>query len=146
MVSCEEVVEELRAKLLKGEPFSKTDEWNFRELCELTGWTEEDVRDALVSGKVPSFDKYLVEAQGWWLGKEEAARLLWGAVTAFLCNNIKEVCALRAGCDDPLADLLVVYTKDLYRHADDYPNVAFYRRWGDCLMLFKELIERREEI
>ena len=93
MTSCEEVIEKLRAKLLKGEPFNKTDEHNFKELCELTGWTEEDVRNALVSNKTPSFHKYFTEAQRLelWLKKEEAARKLWGAVTALLCNNIKEV-------------------------------------------------------
>ncbi len=145
MTSCEEVIEELRAKLLKGEPFSKTDEWNFKELCELTGWTEEDVRNALVSGEVPSFHKYFTEAQRLelWLKREEAARELWGAVTALLCNNIKEVCALEAKSVEPLEDSLVVYAKDLYRHADEFPDEGFERRWEKCIKLFNEVVERK---
>jgi len=144
MTSCEEVVEELRAKLLKGEPFNKTDEWNFKELCELTGWTEEDVRNALMSGRVPSFHKYFTEAQRLelWLKREEAARKLWGAVTALLCNNIKEVCVLEAKSVEPLEDSLVVYAKDLYRHADEFPAEGFERRWEKCIKLFNEVVER----
>ena len=145
MTSCEEVIEELRAKLLKGEPFNKTDEHNFKELCELTGWTEEDVRNALVSNKTPSFHKYFTEAQRLelWLKREEAARKLWGAVTALLCNNIKEVCVLEAKSVEPLEDSLVVYAKDLYRYADEFPAEGFERRWEKCIKLFNEVVERK---
>jgi len=141
MTSCEEVVEELRAKLLKGEPFSKTDEHNFRELCELTGWTEEDVRNALISNKTPSFHKYFTEAQRLelWLKKEEAARKLWGAVTALLCNNIKEVCVLEAVSVEPL----VTHAKTLYCYADSLPTEGFRRRWEKCIKLFNEVVEKK---
>jgi len=141
MTSCEEVIEELRAKLLKGEPFSKTDEHNFKELCELTGWTEEDVRNALVSGGVPSFHKYFTEAQRLelWLKREEAARKLWGAVTALLCNNIKEVCVLEAKSVEPL----VTHAKTLCRYADALPTEGFKRRWEKCIKLFNEVVERK---
>jgi len=141
MTSCEEVIEELRAKLLKGEPFSKTDEWNFKELCELTGWTEEDVRDALINNKTPSFHKYFTEAQRLelWLKKEEAARKLWGAVTALLCNNIKEVCVLEAVSVEPL----VTHAKTLYCYADALPDDGFKRRWEKCIKLFNEVVERK---
>jgi len=140
MTSCEEVIEELRAKLLKGEPFSKTDEHNFKELCELTGWTEEDVRDALISNKTPSFHKYFTEAQRLelWLKKEEAVRKLWGAVTALLCNNIKEVCVLEAKSVEPL----VTHAKTLYCYADSLPAEGFMRRWEKCIKLFNEVVER----
>jgi len=145
MSSCEEVIEKLRAKLLKHEPFDKTDEHNFKELCELTGWTEEDVRDALLSGEKPSFHKYFTEAQRLelWLKRKEAARKLWGAVTALLCKDIKEVCVLEAVSVEPLEDSLVVYAKDLYRHADDFPDEGFKRRWEKCIKLFNELVERK---
>jgi len=141
MTSCEEVIEELRAKLLKGEPFDKTDEHNFKELCELTGWTEEDVRNALVSNKTPSFHKYFTEAQRLelWLKKEEAARKLWGAVTALLCNNIKEVCVLEAVSVEPL----VTHAKTLYCYAESLPTEGFKRRWGKCIKLFNELVEKK---
>ena len=141
MTSCEEVIEELRAKLLKGEPFNKTDEHNFKELCELTGWTEEDVRNALVSNKTPSFHKYFTEAQRLelWLKKEEAARKLWGAVTALLCNNIKEVCVLEAVSVEPL----VIYAKTLYCYAESLPTEGFRRRWEKCIKLFNELVEKK---
>jgi len=141
MTSCEEVIEELRAKLLKGEPFDKTDEHNFKELCELTGWTEEDVRDALVSNKTPSFHKYFTEAQRLelWLKKEEAARKLWGAVTALLCNNIKEICVLEAVSVEPL----VTHAKTLYCYADALPTEGFKRRWEKCIKLFNELVEKK---
>jgi len=120
MTSCEEVVEKLRAKLLRGDPFDKTDEHNFKELCELTGWTEEDVRNALVSNKTPSFHKYFTEAQRLelWLKREEAARKLWGAVTALLCNNIKEFCVLEVVSVEPL----VTHAKTLYCYADALPT------------------------
>jgi len=141
MTSCEEVIEELRAKLLKHEPFNKTDEHNFKELCELTGWTEEDVRNAIVSNKTPSFHKYFTEAQRLelWLKKEEAARKLWGAVTALLCNNIKEVCVLEAVSVEPL----VTHAKTLYCYAESLPTEGFKRRWEKCIKLFNELVEKK---
>jgi len=141
MTSCEEVIEELRAKLLKHEPFNKTDEHNFKELCELTGWTEEDVRNALVSNKTPSFHKYFTEAQRLEEGlkKEEAARKLWGAVTALLCNNIKEVCVLEAVSVEPL----VTHAKTLYCYAESLPTEGFRRRWEKCVKLFNEVVERK---
>ena len=141
MTSCEEVIEKLRAKLLKGGPFSKTDEHNFKELCELTGWTEEDVRNALMSGKTPSFHKYFTEAQRLelWLKKEEAVRKLWGAVTALLCNNIKEVCVLEAVSVEPL----VTHAKTLYCYADSLPTEGFRRRWEKCIKLFNEVVGRK---
>jgi len=141
MTSCEEVIEKLRAKLLKGGPFSKTDEHNFKELCELTGWTEEDVRNALMSGKTPSFHKYFTEAQRLelWLKKEEAVRKLWGAVTALLCNNIKEVCVLEAVSVEPL----VTHAKTLYCYADVLSAEGFKRRWEKCIKLFNEVVERK---
>ena len=141
MTSCEEVIEKLRVKLLKGEPFSKTDEHNFKELCELTGWTEEDVRNALLSGEKPSFHKYFTEAQRLelWLKKEEAVRKLWGAVTALLCNNIKEVCVLEAVSVEPL----VTHAKTLYCYADVLSAEGFKRRWEKCIKLFNEVVERK---
>jgi len=141
MTSCEEVIEKLRAKLLKHEPFNKTDEHNFKELCELTGWTEEDVRNALVSNKTPPFHKYFTEAQRLelWLKKEEAARKLWGAVTALLCNNIKEVCVLEAVSVEPL----VTHAKTLYCYAESLPTEGFKRRWEKCIKLFNELVEKK---
>jgi len=141
MTSCEEVIEELRAKLLKHEPFNKTDEHNFKELCELTGWTEEDVRNALVSNKTPPFHKYFTEAQRLelWLKKEEAARKLWGAATALLCNNIKEVCVLEAVSVEPL----VTHAKTLYCYAESLPTEGFKRRWEKCIKLFNELVEKK---
>jgi len=141
MTSCEEVIEKLRAKLLKHEPFDKTDEWNFKELCELTGWTEEDVRNALISNKTPSFHKYFTEAQRLelWLKREDAARKLWGAVTALLCNNIKEVCVLETVSVEPL----VTHAKTLYCYADSLPAEGFKRRWEKCIKLFNEVVERK---
>ena len=141
MTSCEEVVEELRAKLQNGEPFNKTDEWNFRELCELTGWTEEDVRNALVSGNTPSFHKYFSEAKRLesWCKNAEAARKLWGAVTALLCSDIKEVCVLEAVSVEPL----VSHVKTLYCYADALPEDGFKRRWKKCIKLFNEVVERK---
>ena len=145
MTSCEEVIEKLRAKLLKGEPFDKTDEHNFKELCELTGWTEEDVRNALISNKTPSFHRYFTEARRLelWHKREEAVRKLWGAVTALLCNNIKEVCVLEAKSVEPLENSLVVYAKDLYRYTDVFPDKSFKRRWEKCIKLFNEVVERK---
>jgi len=140
MTSCEEVVEKLRMKLQKGEPFNKTDEWNFRELCELTGWTEEDVRNAL-RGNMPSFHKYFTEAKRHesWCRNAEAARKLWGAVTALLCKDIKEVCVLEAVSIEPL----VSHAKTLYRYADALPQDGFRRRWEKCIKLFNEVVERK---
>jgi len=144
MCSCEEVVEELQRKLLRNEPLTETDKQNLQELCELTGWDEEDVRNALI-GKTPQFYKYFMEARRHelWLEKKEAARKLWGALTALLCSNIKEVCTLEARIDDPLTDSLMVYAKDLYRHIDDFPTETFRRRFRQCIKLFNELIKRR---
>jgi len=84
----------LRDKLVREEPFDSRGEWNFRELCEATGWDKDDVKEELVSIDkqlrekvyVNLFSKYYEEARKL---KEEgedvqAAEKLWGAITALV--------------------------------------------------------------
>ena len=82
--------------MLREEPFDSRDEWNFRELCEATGWDKDDVKEELANiDKDPVerekvyadlFSKYYEEARKL---KEEgddvqAAEKLWGAITALV--------------------------------------------------------------
>ena len=105
------------------------------------GGGHEDVRNALVSRSTPSFHKYFTEAKRLESLRKnvEAARKLWGAVTALLCSDIKEVCVLEVISIEPL----VSHAKILYCYADVLPEDGFKRRWKKCIELFNKVIERK---
>ena len=159
---------ELREKLRKGELDSR-DEWNLRELCEATGWDEDDVKDELVNiDKDPAereevyvnlFNKYYGEARR--LREKgddvQAAEKLWGAITALVkaysCRKGVFVAHWGRGkldrfveenveeaLKEKFSDLLT-FGGELHEHFFErhLPSGKFDRRWNQCTNLIDEL-------
>jgi len=159
---------ELREKLRRGELDSR-DEWNLRELCEATGWDEDDVKDELVNiDKDPAergevyvnlFNKYYGEARRLRENGDDvqAAEKLWGAITALVkaysCR--KRVFVEHWGrrklnrfvennveeeLKEKFSDLLT-FGGELHEHFFErhLPGGKFDRRWNQCIRLIDEL-------
>ena len=159
---------ELREKLQKGELDSR-DEWNLRELCEATGWDEDDVKDELVNiDKDPAereevyvnlFNKYYGEARR--LREKgddvQAAEKLWGAITALVkaysCRKGVFVAHWGRGKLDRFVEKnvenelkekfsdLLTFGGELHEHFFErhLPSGKFDRRWNQCTKLIDEL-------
>ena len=159
---------ELREKLRRGELDSR-DEWNLRELCEATGWDEDDVKDELVNiDKDPAereevyvnlFNKYYGEARK--LREKgddvQAAEKLWGAITALVkaysCRKGANIAHWGRGklerfveknveneLKEKFSDLLT-FGGELHEHFFErhLPSGKFDRRWNQCTNLIDEL-------